>query len=270
MRVLAGGIGWYRGENRTIRFALLASVALHVLLLYAFPGLRESQRWSVAREPLIARLLQPHVQPVSIPAPAIPEARQPDRASAVKRPPRPRVVPESATPPPVPQIASAKPDLPKTGSAAATAATLVAPTPSTLAAAAPPTTSAAAAASTVQPLAASAAPQSAPAPEEALDAGTLAQYRLAIISAARRFKRYPRAALDNTWQGRVEIRMAIGATGAIAVLSVRSSTGHPVLDQQALEMVERAKATAQIPPALRGKEFTVDIPVIFSLKEPNA
>lgn len=112
--------------------------------------------------------------------------------------------------------------------------------------------------------------QTAPAAEEAPDAGTLAQYRLAIISAARRYKRYPRAALDNNWQGRVEIHMVIGASGAISTLSVRTSAGHPVLDEQALEMIERAKATAQIPPALRGREFVVDIPVIFSLREPDA
>ena len=257
----------FEGENRALRIALVASVALHVLLLYAFPDLRESQRRSIAREPLIARLLQPHAQPVPIPAPAIPEARQPDRAPAVKRSQRPRVVSESATPPPVPQIASAKPDLPKTESAVARAA----PAPSAaLVAATTSTTPDATAASSAHPLGARVAPQSAPAPEQTLDAGTLAQYRLAIISAARRYKRYPRAALDNNWQGRVEVRMVVGANGAIAALNVRSSAGHPVLDQQALEMIERAKAAAQVPPALRGREFTVDIPVIFSLREPDA
>ena len=105
---------------------------------------------------------------------------------------------------------------------------------------------------------------------EAPDAGTLAQYRLALISAARRFKRYPRVALDNDWQGKVEIRIVIDASGAIATLSVRSSAGHPLLDRQALEMIERAKEMALIPPALRGKEFSVDIPVVFSLREPDA
>jgi hypothetical protein len=40
-----------------------------------------------------------------------------------------------------------------------------------------------------------------------------------------------------------------------------------VLDQHALEMIERAKEMAPIPPALRGKEFTVDVPIVFSLRE---
>jgi protein TonB len=105
---------------------------------------------------------------------------------------------------------------------------------------------------------------------EAPDAGTLAQYRLALISAAKRFKRYPRVALDNNWQGRVEIRIVVDTTGAISALSVRSGAGHAPLDQQALEMIGRAKEIALIPPALRGKEFSVDIPVVFSLREPDA
>ena len=104
---------------------------------------------------------------------------------------------------------------------------------------------------------------------DAPDAGTLAQYRLALISAAKRFKLYPRIAVDNDWHGKVEIRIVIDASGAIATLSVRSSAGHPLLDRQALEMIERAKEMALIPTALRGKEFTVDIPIVFSLREPN-
>ena len=124
------------------------------------------------------------------------------------------------------------------------------------------------------PIAPTALPQVATRPAqpaaEAPDAGTLAQYRLALISAAKRFKRYPRVALDNNWQGKVEIRIVIDATGAISALSVRSSAGHPLLDQQALEMIGRAKEMAQIPPALRGKEFVVDIPVVFSLRDADS
>jgi protein TonB len=102
------------------------------------------------------------------------------------------------------------------------------------------------------------------------DAATLAQYRLAIIAAAKRYKRYPRVAMDNNWEGKVEVRMVIGANGMISVLSVRTSAGHEILDQQALDMIKKAKPLTPIPSALRGKEFTVDIPVIFSLKDSGA
>ena len=102
-------------------------------------------------------------------------------------------------------------------------------------------------------------------PVEAPDAGTLAQYRLSVLGAARRFKHYPDVAVQNNWQGEVEVRMVIDSSGEISGLDVRTSAGHPVLDQHALEMIERAKAIAPIPPALRGREFSVDVPVVFSL-----
>ena len=102
---------------------------------------------------------------------------------------------------------------------------------------------------------------------QAPDAGTVAQYRLSVLGVARRFKHYPDIAVQNNWQGRVEVRMVIDSSGEISGLDVRASAGHGVLDQHALEMIERAKAIAPIPPALRGREFAVDVPVVFSLLE---
>jgi periplasmic protein TonB len=99
------------------------------------------------------------------------------------------------------------------------------------------------------------------------DPQTLGQYRIAIIAAAKRYKRYPRLALDNNWEGQAEIRMVIGTDGAIASISIKTPSGHDVLDQQALEMIRKAKPQAPIPAALRGRGFTVDVPVLFSLKE---
>jgi protein TonB len=90
------------------------------------------------------------------------------------------------------------------------------------------------------------------------------------MDAARRFKRYPRIALDNNWQGRVEVRLTVAPDGALAALDVKTSAGHEVLDRQALDMIRRAKSLTPVPSALRGREVTVDVPVIFSLNEPDA
>jgi TonB family protein len=48
---------------------------------------------------------------------------------------------------------------------------------------------------------------------------------------------------------------------------VRSS-GHELLDKQAIDTV--TKAFVPVPPALRGKEFAFDIPVIFNLKDARS
>jgi protein TonB len=64
--------------------------------------------------------------------------------------------------------------------------------------------------------------------------------------------------------------MVVGANGMISSISVLTSAGHEILDKQALDMIQKAKGATQIPAALRGKEFSLEIPVFYSLKEPDA
>jgi periplasmic protein TonB len=106
----------------------------------------------------------------------------------------------------------------------------------------------------------------APAPS-APEADPLHRYRAELIALAGRYKRYPRLAIDNNWEGRVEVRLVIGADGAIAALEVASSAGYAALDDEALEMIRAAKARAEIPAALRGRTIVLRIPVVFDLRE---
>lgn len=103
-----------------------------------------------------------------------------------------------------------------------------------------------------------------------VDSGTLERYRLALIVATRRYKRYPAIALEKGWQGRVEVRLVIGANGMLASAAIKTSSGHEVLDNQALDMLKKGKTTVQIPSGLRGREFAVDVPVIFNLDNPSS
>lgn len=97
--------------------------------------------------------------------------------------------------------------------------------------------------------------------------GTVAQFRLELMDLARRYKKYPRIAQENNWEGRVELRIAIAENGAIASISVKKSAGRAVLDDEAQAMLRTAKSKAVIPPALRGKAFVIEIPVEFGLKD---
>jgi len=102
---------------------------------------------------------------------------------------------------------------------------------------------------------------------EEFDAGLLDAYRLALINAAKRYRRYPVQAMERGWRGRVEIRMAIGADGMIKRTHVKTSSKYQILDEQALDMVKRSKPLIEIPSALRGREFSVDITVVFELQK---
>ena len=99
-----------------------------------------------------------------------------------------------------------------------------------------------------------------------VDANLLERYRLALIDAARRYKRYPISALERGWQGRVEVRLVVGSSGEIRNALIRKSSNYQVLDDQALDMVKKGTGREPIPPALHGREFTLDIPVIFELQ----
>jgi periplasmic protein TonB len=109
----------------------------------------------------------------------------------------------------------------------------------------------------------------APAPS-ADDAGSLAQYRMQLIGVAKRYKRYPRVAMDNNWEGDVVVRMVIGANGMIASVTIKTTSGHEILDKQAIEMFTKAKPLVPIPGALRGKEFVIEVRAIYNLKEPDS
>ena len=109
-------------------------------------------------------------------------------------------------------------------------------------------------------------PTAAPA-ASGLDPGAIGRFRLELMDVARRYKRYPRMAQDNNWEGRVEMRVAIGADGAIHSLTVKKSAGRTVLDDEAQAMIRTAKSKVVIPPALLGRAFDLDIAVDFFLKE---
>lgn len=254
---LANLSGQGAGAGATpLGWALAASLALHAALLAGLPDL-----WTYspqpATAPLNARLapaLPPGAQPAvgpepradgpppAEPPPAAPPkrlARLPAAAPSAPRAEKPALEPAQATPPPGPAVATAQ----------------------------PPVEPVAAARGALAPGAAIGEPTLAPrAGEDALDLGSLAQYRLALIGSAKRHRLYPPYAIERGWHGRVGVHLAIGADGALAAAEVRSSSGHAVLDAQAVEMLRKAAALTPLPPALRSREFTLEVPVVFELR----
>jgi len=248
--------------ERALFWCVLASIALHALVLLGLS-------WAGAPAPpaktllaLTARLAPfaaaPRV-PVQPPPPKLAPPPPPEPASA----PRPALTKPAATPARTPQ---------KAAPAEAVKAPQPEPAPAATGAAASPAQPVA----PVQTRPAPQAPAGIPATEAAAksgdeaDKGTLDQYRLALIVATRRYKRYPAIAMEKGWQGRVEVHMVIGANGMIASASIKTGSGHDILDNQALDMLKKGKTTVPIPASLRGREFSIDVPVIFNLDNPSS
>jgi protein TonB len=237
--VLAGGYYANESSRRLFLRAVAASVVLHLAVLFVLPVLQEAQRVRPAPVPLNARLANPKP-----PEPDLPKVEPPPQPAARPRPapaakPVPQAAPVSASPERILSVEPAK-------QAAEPALSAV------------PATSAAPS---------SVAPQ-APA-ASGPDPGTVAQFRLELMDLARRYKKYPRIAQENNWEGRVELRIAIGEDGALSSITVKKGTGRAVLDDEAQAMIRGAKSKATVPPGLRGRAFTLEIPVDFYLKDED-
>ncbi|MCX7173310.1 MAG: TonB family protein [Proteobacteria bacterium] len=104
-----------------------------------------------------------------------------------------------------------------------------------------------------------------PSGEDGLDANGLRQYRLSLAVESRRFKRYPRQALEQGWSGTAEVRVAVAASGVPQFAQLLRSSGHELLDAAALDMINNAALHAVVPSSLRGRTFSVPLPVSFSV-----
>ena len=231
------------GANRVLGYAVLASLLLHALVFYVVPAAREmSALVPPDAEPLIARVER--LEPPPAPAPAaVPKARKPAPQAPV------RVVEPVAAPAPVAEpVAERAP--PRSDPV------VLAPQPAPAQPAPAPAPAA--------PAPAAPAP-AAPAPPPVIDPRMRSDYAQRINDEAERHKVYPRVAIDNIWQGEVGLVMAIGSDGRITSLRVTKSSGHRVLDDQALEMFARATPRVRVPAALRGREFELELRAVFRL-----
>jgi protein TonB len=255
--VMNGPLDRSRASPRALNYGIAASLVVHAGFLFVLSLDRESGRAPATPGPIVARLVAPpEVTAVPQPEPLKPRAPEPPpKPPPVAKPvvkPVPIVKP-SPIPVPVPKAA---PDPPP-----------ISPQPSAPAAA-PPSPAPPAAASAPTPAAPSASER--PQPSEGLDPDSVKKYSIEVAGFAKRFKRYPRVALDNNWEGTVVVRVVVQPNGLNATYTVVKSSGHDVLDKQAVETVSRGRSRAQIPPSLRGREFVFEIPVFYELKDQGS
>lgn len=233
-----------RKSDRTLSWAIGASIALHAALLLGFPDLLDSAREAISPPPLIARLLAPEPEPVPAPPPELKKPPPPPPRLVAKPAPKPKAPvsppPSQVHEPPAPQPQP-----------------LPVPPPPVAQPAPPPPA----------PPVALAKPQAAPSlPAEAPEKQLREQYRLQLIGEARRHKRYPPLARENNWQGNVLVAVRVGADGRPSV-NLKESSGYEVLDRQALDMFGRAARSVPVPPALRGREFALEVRAVYGLED---
>ncbi|GAB2186016.1 energy transducer TonB [Roseibium sp. LAB1] len=97
------------------------------------------------------------------------------------------------------------------------------------------------------------------------DGGTKAtsNYQGKVVAKLRRAKRYPREAKRQRLEGTVSVSFTILSSGAVSGIRVTLSSGHPVLDQAALDMVRRAAPMPKFPDDIRVARMNMQVPVRF-------
>jgi protein TonB len=209
---------------------------------------------TVAVAPPVART-EPRPEPARPAAPvAAPSLQQPSpdlRAEPVVPQPRPQTRPEAQSPAQRPEE---RPELPApVGPVAAR------PQP-----AAPPTASPGPVAPAPPAPRAAPAEQGADVDEEAILKSYLADLQRALGKTVSE-RDYPRLARDRGWEGKTYVMLTFGRDGHLKGVSLSRTSGYPILDDKALELVKRMRVPP-MPAQLRKIEHTFTMPVAFVLK----
>jgi protein TonB len=110
-----------------------------------------------------------------------------------------------------------------------------------------------------------AAPKLAQAPVKAKPSVT-PDYLSALFAHLERYTRYPRMAGWRKPEGVVMMRVSFDRTGHVLSAAVSRSSGYAVLDEAALDAVERADPLPAFPDTMPQSKMTLNIPVRFNIK----
>ena len=80
-----------------------------------------------------------------------------------------------------------------------------------------------------------------------------------------KYKSYPRIAQVRGWQGEAIIEAEIKGDGSLVNAKVSRSSGFPVLDKEAMQMMQRSIPFPIPPETLKNNTFKIFIPIAFSL-----
>ena len=78
-------------------------------------------------------------------------------------------------------------------------------------------------------------------------------------------KRYPTLARTNHWEGKVVVQAVIKADGTVGALSVAESSGHALLDEEALVVMRRA-SPLRLTHQLEKSQITILVPISYRLE----
>ncbi len=92
------------------------------------------------------------------------------------------------------------------------------------------------------------------------------RYLSRVLRRLQEAKRYPSRARRRAIEGRVKLELVIRREGSASPGKILQSSGHDILDEAALEMVERAAPFEPLPEELGVERLELVVPVSYTLK----
>ncbi len=89
-------------------------------------------------------------------------------------------------------------------------------------------------------------------------------YGQALYDAVSKYKNYPQIAVRRNWEGQAKARAKF-VLGKLVDIELIDSSGHQVLDNEAIAMIREAIMQMPVKGGLARKSFTVTVPVSFRL-----
>jgi protein TonB len=86
-----------------------------------------------------------------------------------------------------------------------------------------------------------------------------------LLAQLGRFKQYPRAARQAHIEGVVMLHFVMDAQGRVLSFEIAKSSGRPVLDAEALSLIQRAQPLPALPPDYPSRTLDAVVPIEFSL-----
>ena len=93
-----------------------------------------------------------------------------------------------------------------------------------------------------------------------------ARWHSKVLSWLNRHKRYPSAAKSKRQEGTVQVAFTVDANGRVTSSRIARSSGNPVLDKAALDMVRRSSPVPAPPAEMAQSRISLAVPVDFSLR----
>jgi periplasmic protein TonB len=236
-------------RENTLFWALLISILVHSLAVVLIPTIHFDAKPKPTE--LVIEIAQPKkVEPVPAPPPvATPEPPKP----VIK----PKIIPVAPKPVPTPTpVTTASPEVAPpvaTPPVMAVAPKVEAP-PASFTAPAP-----------TPPASPPPEPVKAGPSQQDLDAARNLYGNLLAREIAKH-KQYPNVARMRGWQGDVVLELQLDSNGNVLSSKIHDSSTYETLDKQALEMVKKASPFPLPPEALKGRTFTIQVPVSFHLE----